>query len=198
MRLAGLVLAGGRSTRMGRDKALLTWQGQPLALHVAARLMPQVETVIRSGGAIPERLAALGLPVVPDAVADQGPLGGILAGLRWARAQGCDAVLTAPCDAPNVPTDLAARLLAGLGEASAALPVGLHGPEPLFALWRVGTLQRLEDAAAAGALGVRAALAGLQAAEVTFPQDSDAADPFANLNAPDDLARAAGAAPTDA
>jgi len=95
-RVAGLVLAGGRSTRMGGvDKALLPFgEGTMLAAVLAALDLPVVAI---SANGDPARFAAYGCTVLSDGTfQDQGPLAGILAGLAWAEGLGMTAVLTAP------------------------------------------------------------------------------------------------------
>ena len=87
--IAGIVLAGGRSTRMGGgDKGLLTLAGRPVLAHVLARFGSQVETLALNANGDPSRFDAFGLPVVADTVEGfAGPLAGILAGLEWAASR---------------------------------------------------------------------------------------------------------------
>ncbi|HEV6967510.1 molybdenum cofactor guanylyltransferase MobA [Roseateles sp.] len=121
-----LVLAGGRGTRMGGlDKGLQLLDGQPLVAHVIARLAPQAQALLISANRHLDAYAAFGHPVLtdPPGLEFAGPLAGMLAGLN---AIPDDAwLLTAPCDSPRLPLDLAARLLAaaadhGLAFAQAA------------------------------------------------------------------------------
>jgi molybdenum cofactor guanylyltransferase len=118
--LHAVILAGGRGTRMGgADKGLQLLDGRPLVSHVIGRLAPQARRVLISANRNLDAYAALGHPVVNDlpGLEFAGPLAGMLAGLNaipddtW--------LLTAPCDCPHLPLDLAERLLA------AALPHGL-------------------------------------------------------------------------
>ena len=103
--ILGAIIAGGRSTRFGSDKALATLDGRPLIEHVRHMLAGQVREVIVVGR------SHAGLRAVPDQPAPGlGPLGGIAAALFEARARGYAAVLTAPCDAFDLPDDLRARL----------------------------------------------------------------------------------------
>ncbi len=123
--IVGLVLAGGLARRMGGvDKGLQLWRGQPLALHVLQALRPQAGRLLVSANRHLDAYAAFGAPVLPDPadLAFAGPLAGMLAGL--ATLDDDDWLLTAPCDSPHPPPDLAARLL------EAARPHGLayaHG-----------------------------------------------------------------------
>ncbi|HEY8881213.1 MAG TPA: molybdenum cofactor guanylyltransferase MobA [Roseateles sp.] len=121
-----LVLAGGRGSRMGGvDKGLQLMDGRPLVVHVIERLAPQAQALLISANRNLDAYAALGHRVLtdPPGLEFAGPLAGMLAALE---AIPDDAwLLTAPCDAPSLPADLARRLLAvaephGLAFAQAA------------------------------------------------------------------------------
>ncbi|HEV2335229.1 MAG TPA: molybdenum cofactor guanylyltransferase, partial [Stellaceae bacterium] len=118
MKIVGLLLAGGQSRRMGGgDKALRLLGGQTLLDHVIGRIGPQVEALVLNANGDPARFARFGLPVVADSIADfAGPLAGILAGLDWTAANrpGCALVVSVATDAPFLPADLVARLVAGM------------------------------------------------------------------------------------
>ena len=135
--ITGLILAGGRGSRMGGvDKGLQPLDGLPLAAHVLARLRPQVGTVLVSANRNAEAYAALGCEVVADADDSfAGPLSGMLAGLR-ACTSGW--MLSAPCDAPLLPAELAARLAAAVdGSTDIAVPITADGRlQPVFCLLR--------------------------------------------------------------
>ncbi|MBC7987697.1 MAG: molybdenum cofactor guanylyltransferase [Sphingomonadaceae bacterium] len=106
MRILGAILAGGRATRFGSDKALAMLEGRPLIAHVADALAAQADAVVvcgREWGA---------LPSLPDRPAPgMGPLGGLCAALRHAAGEGYDAVLSAGCDTLPIPKDLIDRLI---------------------------------------------------------------------------------------
>ncbi len=121
LKTAGVVLAGGRSTRMGVDKALAPLAGRPLVAHVAARFAPQVDALFLNANGDAARFASLGCAIVADAAANAGggPLAGIAAALRYAQSQGAAWLATAPCDAPFLPLDLVARLAAAAEERAA-------------------------------------------------------------------------------
>jgi molybdenum cofactor guanylyltransferase len=115
--LTGLVLAGGRASRMGGvDKGLQPLGAMTLAQHAIARLAPQVGPLLISANRNPDRYRAYGHAVLADAdpAAALGPLAGILGGLRAARTA---YLLCVPCDLPFLPGDLAAALIAA-AEAS--------------------------------------------------------------------------------
>lgn len=191
MRIAGIVLAGGRSSRMGRDKALVSWQGQTLVEHAVQRLHPQADVLAISANGDAGRFRMLGaavanLPVLADEGASLGPLSGIAAALRFAVAQGAGAALVVPCDAPLLPLDLGPRLQAALAPRLlvAAARSG-RGPEPLFSLWRIAALPAVEEVLAGGGGAVMRLLDSLPHALVPFAEQEDS---FRNMNAPGDLA----------
>lgn len=109
--ITGLVLAGGQGSRMGgRDKGLVAWHGRPLVDHVIERIAPQVDELLISANRNLDDYGRRGYRVIADALPGfPGPLAGVLAGLQAASHEW---VLTVPCDMPQLPGDLAARLLA--------------------------------------------------------------------------------------
>ncbi len=189
-RVVGLVLAGGRSTRFGQEKAVAQWRGAPLVSHVAGVLaegcgLVAVNAAPGSGAAA--FAAETGLPLLPDppGVA-AGPLAGVLAGLRWLERGAGDLLVTAPCDTPALPDDLVLRLCRALHpEAGAAYVRDVGRAHPLCAVWRADAAG-LVEALAAGAdhPPVLKALEALNAAVAPAP---DAAA-FANVNTLADLA----------
>ena len=105
--VAGVILAGGLSRRMGGgDKSLRTLNGKPLILHVIERLGGQAGPIALNANGDASRFSPFGLPVIPDATTDfAGPLAGVLAGLRWAAEAAPDArfIVSAACDTPFFP-----------------------------------------------------------------------------------------------
>jgi molybdopterin-guanine dinucleotide biosynthesis protein A len=128
--ITGLVLAGGRGTRMGGvDKGLQSHLGLPLALHTLLRLQPQVGAVMINANRNLAAYEAMGAPVWPDALPDYpGPLAGMLAGLEHCETPW---LLTVPCDTPGFPHDLAARLAqaAAAQDADIAMAATREGGE---------------------------------------------------------------------
>src|SRR5262249_38575950 len=131
----------------------------------------------------------LGFAVAPDASGDPaGPLSGIKAALRWAKSRSADLVFIAPCDTPLLPADIFWRLRAAMDDAPVAVAETMDGLHPLCGVWRTGALPSLEQALAAGKHPpVRNVLDGLGARRAYFNDPR----PFANINTPDDLTRAA-------
>ena len=189
----GLVLAGGRSRRFGREKAAALLDGTPMLAQVAGRLRPSVARLAINappGSWAAAWAAGHALPCLADRPDDpDGPLSGVRAGLAWAAAEGADLLATAPCDTPRLPADLIDRLAAALtpatGAAVARTPSGL---QPLCTLWRCDGLAAVEAVLTGGHPPMRLVLAGLGAVEVAFENP----DAFANINTPKQHARLGG------
>lgn len=185
--IAGLVVMGGRATRMGGgDKPLIAIGGRPALDHLLDRFRPQVGALALSANGDPARFASYGLEIVRDgADGPDGPLAGVLAGLGWAAALGASHLATVPGDAPFPPADLVARLADAAGEA-AACAFGPNGVEPMHALWPLSALPALRALAKEGLASPKRALERLGAARVDFTD----AEAFLDLDAPGDVARA--------
>ena len=188
--IAGVILAGGRSSRMeGRDKALVELARLTLLDRLHARLSPQVDVLaINTNAALGE--AARGCEVLPDRFAGfPGPLAGIHAGLCWAEAvPGATHLATVSVDTPFLPADFVARL-AGADGTSVALARSDGRLHPTCALWPVrlrGKLEGFLEAGTSRKLMYFAEAAGYVA--VDFP--AIPFDPFFNINTADDLKEA--------
>jgi len=197
--IVGVVLAGGRSQRMGgREKALLDLAGQPMLAHVLKRFAPQVARVAINANGDPARFASFGLPVIADQVPDHpGPLAGILAAVRWAANEGVGAgrVATVSSDAPFIPADLVARLSGAAAEAGDRIVVARSAGRvhPLAALWPLGIAGDLERALATGERRVQrwVEMQGMTVVDFAHARIGErSVDPFLNVNAPADLAEA--------
>lgn len=192
--VVGVILAGGRSRRMGGgDKCLLPLGGRPLLEHVRARAAGQVRRLVLNANGDASRFERFRLPVIADGVPDYpGPLAGVLAGMEWAHrsAPDCPWLATFPSDAPFLPRDLVVRLLTRARERDADVAVAEGGgrSQHLAAVWAVGLAGRLRRAICDdGVRRVEAFQARFRTERVAFGVD-DA--PFLNVNAPDDLRRA--------
>jgi molybdopterin-guanine dinucleotide biosynthesis protein A len=199
-RVAGIVLAGGLSRRMGGgDKGFCQLDGKPLIQHVIERLAAQASPLAINANGDASRFTALGLPVIADATEDfAGPLAGVLAGMRWAAKAAPEArfIVTAACDTPFFPTDLVAKFLAAAGGAYPVIVLAKSGEriQPVSGLWPVALASNLADALASGTRKVQAWALRQPHFIVEFPISSlggKLADPFFNANTPEDLAEAA-------
>jgi len=146
--ITGIVLAGGRGSRMGGvDKGLQNHKGVPLALHALLRLQPQVGEAMVNANRNLGAYESMGVPVWPDAQSDfPGPLAGVLVGLER-----CETpyLVTVPCDTPNFPLDLVERLARGLHAEDAELAMaatreqGEVVAQPVFCLLKADLLESL-------------------------------------------------------
>ena len=189
--ITGLVLAGGRATRMGGvDKGLQLHDGQPLARHSLERLRPQVGALLINANRHLDDYAAWGVPVWPDAVPDYpGPLAGFLAGLTHCATPW---LVTVPCDSPRFPLDLVARLAQAAQDADAEVAMaatreadGTLQVQPVFCLLRTTLRDSLVQFVASG----RRKIDAWTALHRTVPVLFDDAEAFANANTPDELRR---------
>lgn len=183
--LAGLVLAGGRSTRMGTDKALLHVGGEPLLVRAAMFLGTFCAPVLLAGGSSDRTAHLLEVPGlgavtgVADVVADAGPLAGLVAGLEAAPA-GLVAVVAVDLPAPS---RTVLELLADRWAGEVAVMPEVGGRlEPLHAVWSTGGAAALRDLLAAGRISVTGA--ALRLGVRVVPMDGRFAR---NLNRPEDL-----------
>jgi molybdopterin-guanine dinucleotide biosynthesis protein A len=186
--VAGLVLAGGRSSRMGGgNKALEVLAGRTLLQRVVDRITPQVDEVALSVEKPSAAFAVFGLAQLPDpAPGHNGPLAGLLSGLRYFQAQQ-GWVLLAPCDAPFLPPDLAARLREQSNAAATASAVVSHEGQlqPTFSIWHHSLLPRVEHAVEReGMTGLKEFLRMIDFAVVDWSDASRPAcmPPFFNIN----------------
>ncbi|WP_442577717.1 molybdenum cofactor guanylyltransferase MobA [Mesorhizobium sp. ASY16-5R] len=195
--IAGIILCGGRSSRMGGgDKSLRPLGGSTLLSRIVARLGPIRPLAISANGD-PARFAAFGLPILPDTVPGfAGPLAGILTGMQWAAEQGCGRLLTIAGDTPFFPTDLAGRLVAASASSPASIGVAASNGRrhPVFALWPTALrddLQRFLAESGTGRVNTFIDLHDpIDTAFPLFERDGQTFDPFFNVNTPADLAEA--------
>ena len=182
------MLCGGASSRMGRDKAMLSYRGEPLALRVARALGACFARVrlVGKAGALPE----LGLETIVDRSPEHASLVGVQAALAACEAS---AVFVAACDLPDLDPRLALALAALAptdGPADVVAPLGPRGPEPLLAIWRPRILPEVERRIAAREFALHALLGAVNCLYVP-EAELRALDPqlasLRNLNRPEDL-----------
>lgn len=186
----GVILAGGAGKRMGGNKPLYEYEGQPLIQWASSLLAPQVSSVFvnagRSGTLLASALAGLGMALTfdDDRYCDLGPLSGVHSALRLASSRGDGLVITIPCDMPRLPADLVKTLMSGITSDIDVAHVRGARDYPLCALWRVSLLDdlgaRLDQARAKGGLSVMRFLATCRCGVVEFSDEAA----FLNVNAP--------------
>ena len=186
--LVGVVLTGGASRRMGRNKALIELDGVPMARRVADALTGAGCGSVIAYGGDPVALEPLALPVQPDAHPGTGPLGGVLGALElFADADSyAEWVLVVACDLPALTAlDLAAMVAAARSHPGADVVVARAGRiEPTCAVWSPAAIGALRELFDAGERAVHRAIEHLASIEV----DVDRAA-VRNINTPDDLDR---------
>ncbi len=187
--ITGLVLAGGRGSRMGGvDKGLQNHLGLPLALHALMRLAPQVGHAMINANRNLGAYESFGVPVWPDALPDYpGPLAGFLAGLEHCETPW---LVTVPCDTPAFPLDLVERLAAAADAADAEIAMaatqaadGTTQVQPVFCLLRTSLLESLVRFTQSGQRKIDRWTAQHRCVEVPFADEAA----FFNANTPDDL-----------
>lgn len=194
-RPAGVILAGGRSSRMGGErKALLQLGGRPLLAHVLERLRPQADPLLISCEGESGDFDAFGLACVPDLLPGfRGPLTGLYSALQHLFDRGHDGGLVlCPCDAPFLPADLVETLLdAGREKIRPVVAVSWQGVlQPTFSLWRSHHLPVVRSAVIEQGMG------GLKQVLLSMPHKivewADAEPPpFFNVNTPGEFDQAA-------
>jgi molybdopterin-guanine dinucleotide biosynthesis protein A len=187
--ITGLVLAGGEGRRMGGvDKGLQLWQGQALAQHAVQRLQPQVGTLLISANRHLEVYRTWGWPVIVDKRVDgsldfQGPLAGLLAGLRHAKTPW---LVSVPCDVPLFPTDLVVHLAQHASTDAQDTIIMARSPErihPVFCLLHTALAEDLQNFLDGGERQVQRWMRRHAIIEVSFETPGC----FRNINACDDL-----------
>ncbi|MEY8875105.1 MAG: molybdenum cofactor guanylyltransferase MobA [Leptothrix sp. (in: b-proteobacteria)] len=189
--ITGLILAGGRGSRMGGvDKGLQNHQGLPLALHALLRLQPQVGSLMINANRNLAAYEAMGAPVWPDAESDfPGPLAGFLVGLERCETPW---LITVPCDTPGFPLDLVQRLAsaaqaeaADIAMAATREPDGTLQTHPVFCLMRTSLLESLVQFMQSGRRRIDRWTGEHRCATVVF----DDAAGFFNANTAEELQR---------
>lgn len=194
MRPPAVILAGGRSSRMGGgDKCLLPMNGKSLIAHVLAAIAPQTGDILINTNNDPAAYLKFGMPVLPDVIPGfQGPLAGLLTGMLWSRRRHPRQayILSVAGDVPLLPPDLVAQLARNLTDQKADIAIArcAQGLHPTIGLWPVDLADRLEHDLMETALRAMREWSGqFRVAEVTFASAS-----LININTPAELAACRG------
>jgi molybdopterin-guanine dinucleotide biosynthesis protein A len=184
-----IVLAGGRSSRMGRPKAMLLFDDEPLIVHIAAtlrRLFTEVIVVAARGQDLP----SMPVTLVRDQIAYQGPVGGIYYGLGAARGE---VSFITSCDSAFLNPDLILHLMSEIPEHDVVVPSWEGRYQPLHAVYRRSVLPYLEGQLARGELRPVFLFDKVRTRRIDEEEvrrfDPDGSS-FFNMNTPDDYAAA--------
>ena len=184
-KITGLILAGGRGSRMGSvDKGLQLFKAKPMVAHVLDRFAPQVDEILINANRSIDEYTTFGHRVIPDAIDGfAGPLAGLHIGMTHATHP---LVATVPCDSPFLPLDLIARLTAAMRQSDADLAVAktFDQPHPVFCLVKTNLAPHLHAFLESGQRKIDKWYATLNVVEVAF-DDQEAA--FSNINTVEEL-----------
>lgn len=180
--ITGVILAGGRGTRMGgQDKGLVPLLGKPLYQYILARLAPQVGQVMINANRNQDEYRQSQLTVITDLNSDfSGPLAGMQAALHHAKT---DWLLFVPCDVPAFPLDLAEKMFMEKGLHLACYAQDTEREHPTFALLHRSLQPQIDDYLARGDRKLMLFMQEINAKGITFSSETGS---FANLNTPED------------
>jgi molybdenum cofactor guanylyltransferase len=187
-RITGLILAGGRGTRMGNiDKGFQPFRNAPMIAHVMQRLAPQVDGILINANQNITAYQQFGTPVYSDHIPDYaGPLAGFQTGLMHCATE---YMVTVPCDSPSLPHDLVTRLYNVLQSENTDLAIAVTGEShhrqqhPVFCLLKKSLLPHLSAYLENGGRKVGEWTASLKCTEVHFTDEAA----FRNINSLEDL-----------
>lgn len=183
--ITAIILAGGASSRMGSNKALLQWQERPFIAHIIECLTAQVDYIAINTNS-PVEFEQFGIPLIADTIAERcGPLAGIMAALGYSASV---LTLIVPCDNPLLSPQLVARLFAALETEQTELAYACGGGDNhyLYALIRTSLRDNLAEFLRTEDYAVRHWYATLRVSQVDF---SDQPEHFRNINSAEELAR---------
>jgi molybdopterin-guanine dinucleotide biosynthesis protein A len=183
--ITGVILIGGRSSRLGRDKVLLQLDGIPIIKHLHNGLKPLVHEVLLIGHRRPE-FDPLGLRVVEDIMPGAGPLGGIYTALVSSETP---FVFVVAGDMPFISTSLISTIVQARRDADAVIPSGPRGLEPLCAVYSRSCTEPFGASLEKGNRRIVSALEGLNTLKPEISVRNSEQDPFFNINYPEDLER---------
>jgi molybdopterin-guanine dinucleotide biosynthesis protein A len=191
--IKGVILAGGKGKRMGnQDKGLIMLANRPLIAHVISAFSPQVDSISISANQNISDYQSFGYGVFEDSIGDfAGPLAGLYSALLEVNklANGSNALVVVPCDAPLLSKDLVSRLVDAVGDSNplAVIPHDGTRLQPLFGLYSLKALGSLEAFLNSGQRKVGIWVESLSPQVVDF---SDQPDAFLNINSPEELSEA--------
>ena len=181
--ITGIILAGGKSTRMKQDKGLVSFQGKLMVSHIIEKL----ESVTKKIMIITQNPAyeQFGYPCFADSIKDSGPLGAIYTGLRYSSTQ---KNLVVGCDTPFFSVHILNALRASSGEEAALIAEHNGKKEPLFAIYDRHCMAHFHSCILEGKLKITDALEQLNSAVINFDEaEWITGNEYANINTPEEL-----------
>ena len=182
----GAVLVGGKSSRMGQDKALLRWEGKPLIQKVT-EVIRAVCDEVNIIGYHPTRFSFLGLDVYPDRICGKGPLGGIYTALQVSKAE---KVFCVACDMPYLDVETIRGMLNMSSGYDVVVPWAKDRFHPLHAVYSRSCVRPIEKVLTSGSTRVISFFDQVKVKTVSvkdFPSLSPKGKALVNLNTPDDF-----------
>ncbi|MCK4852656.1 MAG: molybdenum cofactor guanylyltransferase [Bacteroidales bacterium] len=181
----GILLAGGQSSRMGKEKGLIFWKGKTFAQHAIDILSPLCTDFIISTNT--NQYDSLGFPVVGDVYSDSGPMGGILSALKISNTE---KNLVIPSDTPFVSTEIYRYLISHAGSFDAIVPIDHESfYQPLCAIYSRSILPAMEAQITERVLGFAPLFSKIEIKAIPFHLELGFYDSrtFYNINLPADL-----------
>lgn len=177
--VTGVIMAGGKSSRMGTDKGLLLYQGKPLSQYAVDVLKPFCTEILISTQN--EEYARFGLPLVPDEIPGCGPIGGIYSALKASKTS---FLLILGCDMPRISSHTIEKLLSHIGNYDCVIPLVASKPEPLCAVYSKKLLNRIACNIKKGEFALYRLIKNSNTFFVDFENNLSE---FTNINTPDEL-----------
>jgi len=185
--ITGIVLSGGKSRRMGKEKGLCHFRGKALISYAIDTLKPLCSRLIISANNKPDEYQLYGFPVISDEISETGPIGGLYSCLKQSQSV---INLVISCDTPFVTTEVYQELLNYIGEYQAVVPIHEDGfLEPITAVYHRSCLPVILQQIEKGEYKMMDLLASLNTKFVSFDTNLVDSKPslFHNLNSPEDL-----------
>ena len=181
--ISAIVLAGGKSSRMGSDKGLVEFSGMKMIEHVLQKVKSVTDEIIIISNN-PE-YKNFGFPVFEDICKDSGPLGGIHAGLSYSKAEWN---LVVGCDMPFITPEFISFLISNISPADAVIPAHDNHREPLCGLYHKSSLLKIESLLLKQVLKMQDVLKFLETKFIEVPAEKfDAELIFKNINSPQNV-----------
>ncbi len=182
--ITGVILAGGKSSRMGTDKGVLELNGKKIIEHIIFSIQPIVDEIIIISNT--NNYDYLGLKVYNDIIKDRGPLAGIHTALTYTSTE---KNLIVSCDTPFINSELLSYLVDNAGRCEVAIPIHKGNTEPLCAIYSKKCVDRFEELISKNVLKMHNVFHHFITKEIFISEKQSFYDPklFVNINTPEEL-----------